>query len=121
MDLIEVSGSHYQIGFQIGVCTADKIDAVLSPKPLSPGFRKRVAALAPIHERAFPHLFAEIRGMAGGGGQDFEKLLAWNLFEQTGCTRIPSLGREGFLAHNEDGDLFFRNRLVLVKMHLPDG
>src|SRR3972149_9170168 len=121
MDLIEVRGDHYQIGLQIGQATASKIAAVLSPKPLSPGFRKRVAALTPIHERAFPHLFAEIRGMAEGGGQDFEKLLAWNLFEQTGCTSILSLGRGGFLAHTEDGYAVFRNRLFLVKMHLPDG
>ena len=49
MDLVEVRGDHYQIGFQIGQATADKIAAVLSPKPLSPGFQKRVAALAPIH------------------------------------------------------------------------
>jgi hypothetical protein len=121
MDLIEVRGDHYQIGLQIGQATADKIAAVLSPKPLSPGFRKRVAALTPIHERAFPHLFAELKGMAEGSGQDFEKILAWNLFEQTGCTSILSLGRKGFLAHTEDGNTDFRGRLTLVKMHLPDG
>ncbi|OGC38457.1 hypothetical protein A2V54_03730 [candidate division WWE3 bacterium RBG_19FT_COMBO_53_11] len=121
MDLIEVRGDHYQIGLQIGQATASKIAAVLSPKPLSPGFQKRVAALAPVHERAFPHLFAEILGMAVGSDQNFEKLLAWNLFEQTGCTSILSLGRGGFLSHNEDGDAIFRNRLTLVKMHLPDG
>jgi len=121
MDFTEVRGDHYQIGLQIGQATAAKIAAVIYPRPLSPGFQKRVAALAPIHERAFPHLFAEIKGMAEGSGQDFQRLLAWNLFEQAGCTSILSLGPEGFLAHTEDGNAVFRGRLTLVKMHLPDG
>src|SRR3972149_1797292 len=98
MDLIEVSGSHYQIGFQIGVCTADKIDAVLSPKPLSPGFRKRVAALAPIHERAFPHLFAELKGMADGAELASEN---WRGADRRRAGHGHSdgpLGRGGFLA-----------------------
>ncbi|MEX0888105.1 MAG: C45 family peptidase [Patescibacteria group bacterium] len=121
MDLIEVSGSHYEIGFQIGQATAGQIAAVLSPKPLTPGFQKRVAVLAPLHERAFPHLLKEIQGMADGSGQEFEKLLAWNFFEQAGCTSILALGPGGFLAHNEDGNPVFRNHLSLVKMRIPRG
>ena len=123
MDLIEVRGDHYQIGFQIGQATADKIAAVLSPKSLSPGFQKRVAALAPVHERAFPHLFAEILGMAVGSGQNFEKLLAWNFFETglLGCTNIISLDGKRFLAHNEDGSPLFRGLLTLVKVQLAGG
>lgn len=43
MNLVEVRGDHYEIGFQIGQATAAKIAAVLSPKPLTSGFRKRAA------------------------------------------------------------------------------
>lgn len=122
MDLIEVRGDHYQIGFQIGKATAAKIAAVLSPKPLTPGFRKRVAALTPMHERAFPHLLEEIKGVADGSGQEYGKLLAWNFLESglLGCTDILSLDG-GFLAHNEDGPALFEGLLTLVRAEFPNG
>jgi hypothetical protein len=123
MDLIEVRGDHRQIGFQIGQATAAKIAAVLPSRSISPGVRKRLKVLAPLHEAAFPSLFAELKGMAEGSGQDFEKLLAWNFFESglLGCTTVLDLGKDGYLAHNEDGSPTFRHRLTLVKASFSDG
>jgi len=117
MNLIEVRGDHYEIGFQIGQTTAAQIVKVLPSKELSPGIRKRLKVLFPLHKEAFPFMFAELRGMAEGSGQDFEKILAWNFFEAglLGCTNILSLDSDGFLAHNEDGSPIFRGLLTLVK------
>ena len=123
MNLIEVRGDHYEIGFQIGQATAVQIAKILPSKELSPGIEKRLNALFPLHRDAFPSLLSEIKGMANGSGQDYEKLLAWNLFESglLGCTNVISLGDDGFLIHNEDGPARFRGLLTLVRAQLPSG
>src|SRR3989304_9525002 len=123
MNLIEVRGDHYEIGFLIGQATASQIAKILPSKELSPGIEKLLNAQFPLHQDAFPSLMSEIRGMANGSGQDYEKLLAWNLFESglLGCTTIISLGDGGFLIHNEDGPARFRGLLTLVKAQLSSG
>jgi len=123
MNLIEVRGDHYEIGFQIGQATAARIAKILPSRALSPGIRKRLNALAPLHREAFPSLLVEIRGMAKGSGQEYEKLLAWNFFESglLGCTNIISLGDNGFLIHNEDAPDRFRGLLTLVRARLSGG
>lgn len=134
MDLHEVSGDHYQIGYQIGWKTAPFIQKVLASFSLSKNQKRKLNKLLAFHEEHFPYHLEELRGMAEGSrqGESFDKLLALNLIELElllGCTNIIALGekttkytyREGYLVHNEDGEPKYQGALSLVKAELKDG
>jgi hypothetical protein len=80
-----------------------------------------VEALRRAAEAYFPALVAELDGMAAGLGWPVEDVFLWNcrgeLIHNTpdGCTTLAAAsGNARFIAHNEDGDPYLRERCFLV-------
>jgi hypothetical protein len=80
-----------------------------------------VKALRDAAEAHFPALVQEIEGMAAGLGWSIEDVFLWNcrgeLIHNTpdGCTTLAAAsGSARFIAHNEDGDPYLRERCFLV-------
>jgi hypothetical protein len=71
----------------------------------------------------FPALLAELDGMAAGLGWSAEDVFLWNCRGELihhapdGCTTLAAVeGDARFIAHNEDGDPFLRERCALVEV-----
>jgi hypothetical protein len=69
----------------------------------------------------FPALVAELEGMAAGLGWPVEDVFLWNCRGELvhsapdGCTTLAAVsGNARFIAHNEDGDPYLRERCFLV-------
>ena len=80
-----------------------------------------VEALRRAAEAYFPALVAEINGMAAGLGWPVEDVFLWNCRGELihnapdGCTTLAAVsGNARFIAHNEDGDPYLRERCFLV-------
>lgn len=131
MDLFEVSGDNFQIGYQIGWKTAPFVQEALESFSLSKNQKRNPSKLLALHEEHFPHYLEELRGMAEGSGQEenFEKILALNLFElellgRTNIIALPvgeKVVKGGYLAHNEDGEPKYKGALSLIKAELKSG
>ncbi|WP_144152477.1 C45 family autoproteolytic acyltransferase/hydolase [Paraburkholderia sp. BCC1885] len=72
-------------------------------------------------EAHFPALMAELEGMAAGLGWPMEDVFLWNCRGELihnapdGCTTLAAVsGNARFIAHNEDGDPYLRERCFLV-------
>jgi Acyl-coenzyme A:6-aminopenicillanic acid acyl-transferase len=80
-----------------------------------------VTALRDAAEAHFPALVAELEGMAAGVGWPIEDVFLWNCRGELihnapdGCTTLAAAsGNTRFIAHNEDGDPYLRERCFLV-------
>jgi len=80
-----------------------------------------VEALWRAAEAYFPALVAELDGMAAGLGWPVEDVFLWNCRGELihnapdGCTTLAAVsGNARFIAHNEDGDPYLRERCFLV-------
>ncbi len=135
--VIEVEGSHREIGRQIGSAMREHISSHLE---LSPQYRKSVAYLdgegrgtvekmLEHAQAAFPHLIEEVEGMADALDIPFEKLFAFQcraeidvLKEPPGCSTIALRdGDDMILVHNEDGNDLNVGRMFLVNVTPPSG
>ena len=89
IEQLEVSGSHREIGWQIGHHFADAIHHLFDKydflqkqllpfltHPTSQGFFQSYLKL---HRRQFPQYISELEGMAEGAGRPFEEIFAVNL------------------------------------------
>jgi len=136
-----ISGSYYDIGFAVGSHFKETInDTFDNHKGLHEEFlvyhrtdegRNRYKNLIAIHEKEYPHLMEELKGMAKGSGRNFEELFLMNmrgeyagyvkLADLKGCTTFSVLNEKtAMFAHNEDGIEVFNSRLFLL-MAKPDG
>lgn len=86
-----------------------------------------VAALRGAAEAHFPALVAELEGMAAGLGWPMEDVFLWNCRGELihnapdGCTTLAAVsGNARFIAHNEDGDRYLRERCFLVDVQPVD-
>jgi hypothetical protein len=80
-----------------------------------------VRVLREAAEAAFPAIAAELDGMAEGLGWSAEDVFLWNCRGELihnapdGCTTLAArAGDARYIAHNEDGDPYLRNRCLLV-------
>jgi hypothetical protein len=80
-----------------------------------------VEALRRAAEAYFPALAAELDGMAAGLAWPVEDVFLWNCRGELihnapdGCTTLAAAsGNARFIAHNEDGDTYLRERCFLV-------
>jgi hypothetical protein len=80
-----------------------------------------VEALRRAAEAYFPALVAELDGLAAGLGWPVEDVFLWNCRGELihnapdGCTTLAAVsGNARFIAHNEDGDPYLRERCFLV-------
>lgn len=131
LGFIEIAGSPYDIGLQLG-----RFGREIVHRHLVVGhawasvmaFREdpRVAAMRRLVETRFPAYWAELQGLALGLDLPFDDVFLWNCrgdvwaFAPDGCTTVQIPGQEVVLAHNEDGDPGFRGHCALAHIR-PEG
>jgi Acyl-coenzyme A:6-aminopenicillanic acid acyl-transferase len=124
--LFRVTGQPDDIGYRLGELARPMMAAYMQQsaawKQVS---RWRghpfVEALRRAAEAYFPALVAELDGMAAGLGWPVEDVFLWNCRGELihnapdGCTTLAAVsGNARFIAHNEDGDPYLRERCFLV-------
>jgi len=141
--LLEVRGAPYAMGRTIGQRFAAQIRGGFEARAAWWRRLKAIADAQPAKvydtflaaaRRHAPHIVEELRGWADGCGLPFRDLMLLNLKAeyqalhdrrspepQPGCSTIVKAGARGFvLAHNEDGDQAYRERMFVVRMR-PEG
>lgn len=122
-----IAGAPFDIGYRLGELARPVFDAYMQQSGAWQAVSRwrghsfvhslRQAALA-----AYPDLVAELDGMAVGLGWPVEDVFLWNCRGELihnapeGCTTLAARGADGtrWIAHNEDGDPFLRERCLLV-------
>ncbi len=98
LPLIEVSGTHREIGRQVGEAASDRIRRSLAYYEDNiewlagmsfPAAEQRALGLLPFAQRALPQYVEELAGMAEGAGVSFERLLVLNCGEEVLCAPRP--------------------------------
>lgn len=128
---IEVSGSHYDIGFQLGRFATDLVHSYTLPsevwaKVMERRGDSRVEIMRRMMQERFPTYWEEIRGMADGVGVSFDEMVLWHLrgdvweMPPEGCTTLQIPGNERIIAHNEDGDAAQFSRCAMAHVR-PTG
>jgi hypothetical protein len=135
--LLEVAGSHRQIGRMIGKAMKDRIGGYLQVAREFPTClaylqgegRETLDRMLARAQAAFPQLVEELQGMAEGLEMPFLDLFAHTcrseidvLTDPPGCsTLVLCDGERMILAHNEDGNDLNIGRMFLVKVTPPSG
>lgn len=139
-EILEVAGSHREIGRQVGEGARSLIERSLDGYEAEfesfAGMSLAAAeALTPpllaAAERSLPQYVDELRGMAEGAGVSFPRLFLINCGEELTCSPSLAAGRctslalagEGrtVVAHNEDWEERDIPNQLLLRMALPDG
>ncbi|KWI31046.1 C45 family autoproteolytic acyltransferase/hydolase [Burkholderia stagnalis] len=128
-----IAGTPFDIGVRLGELARPVFDAYMQQSSAWQAVSRwrghpfvqalRQAALA-----AYPDLVAELDGMAAGLGWPAEDVFLWNCRGELihnapdGCTTLAARGADGacWIAHNEDGDPYLRERCLLVDVR-PTG
>lgn len=148
LPVVDVAGSHLEIGRAIGETLRDGLlgvaEAHRAGVAASIGWdaAMRIAGeLVPYAEASLPHCMGELRGMAAGSGVPFETLFSMNALQETrflagrdaanpnpdeddGCTSLAVSGEvtangHVLLGHNEDAGTI-RHALPYVVRARPD-
>ncbi len=122
-----IAGAPFDIGVRLGELARPVFDAYMQQSSAWQAVRRwrghpfvdalRQAALA-----AYPDLVAELDGIAAGVGWPAGDIFLWNCRGELihnapdGCTTLAARDAAGmrWIAHNEDGDPFLRERCLLV-------
>ncbi len=134
---VEVEGSHYEIGKQIGSSMKERIAGFLEISPqyrdgieyLNGEGRKTVENMLHHAHTAFPHLVEEVEGMAEALDLAFMDLFSYQcrseisiLREPPGCSTIAFRDADDLsLVHNEDGNDLNVGRMFLARVTPPSG
>ncbi|WGS52978.1 C45 family peptidase [Paraburkholderia sp. D15] len=124
--VIQVSGTPYEIGRQLGELARPVFDDYMDQSRAWREVRRWrgasfVQRLRDASHAHCPALLDELDGMASALSWPAEDLFLWNCRGELihnapdGCTTLAAnLNNTRFIAHNEDGDPFLRERCVLV-------
>lgn len=123
---LQISGSHHEIGVQLGQFGAQAIHQKLLPSDTWQQLRKWLGSAELQHMKAqvqthFPTIWEEIEGLAVGLQLSIDETFMWNCrgdlwaMAPDGCTTVqqatPSHRR---ITHNEDGDPSFYSHCAIV-------
>ncbi|SDR32969.1 Acyl-coenzyme A:6-aminopenicillanic acid acyl-transferase [Paraburkholderia fungorum] len=128
LNLFQVSGEPYEIGYRLGEIArpvfADYMEQSSAWRAVrcwrGNPFVQKMREAAHAH---FPALLAELDGMAAGLEWSAEDVFLWNCRGELihnapdGCTTLAAAETNAtalFIAHNEDGDPFLRERCAMV-------
>lgn len=122
---IEMSGTHYDIGVQLGRFGVDFTHRTIIPgeswaRVMSYRDDPRVEVMRRMVEARFPSYWEEMRGLADGLGLPFDDVVLWHFrgdvwdMPPEGCTTVQIPGAEPVVAHNEDGDPEHRGHCALA-------
>jgi len=137
---LEITGSYYDIGYQVGKSFGKNIEAVIRRQKnwnqqlmeiQNSGEGKRKSReYHRLTQKHFPHLIQEINGMADGSGIHFDAIwaicikseLSATEEEPEGCSTIVFKHDDNiWLFHNEDGNMAYDKMMFLVKINPPSG
>jgi isopenicillin-N N-acyltransferase like protein len=147
LPVIDVAGSHLEIGRGIGESLRDGLQRVADGHreglERSIGWNRALAiarTLIPFADASLPDVMAELRGMSEGSGVDFETLFSMNALQETrfmagtggfavcdeGCTSLAVTGSATanghvMLAHNEDAGTIRSALPYVVRARPNDG
>ena len=138
--VLEVSGSFYDIGHQVGVKFKERIQSATEQYTNIFEFVDKdkdghLEACKTITEKYFPEITEELRGMAACAGMQFDRLFAMNmsaevavlisLSKQTeipGCSDIHLITEDNkYLLHNEDAAAVTEDNMYVVTVTTPRG
>src|SRR5262245_19832290 len=124
---IEASGSHHDIGVQLGRFGAEvahrHLIATHAWASVMP--RRDAGAVARMREMVaarFPAYWQELTGLADGLALPFDEVFLWNCrgdiwaAAPDGCTTVQIPRDPPIVAHNEDGDPGFRGHCALAQV-----
>jgi hypothetical protein len=132
ISLFHVSGKPYEIGYRLGELARPVFAEYMEQSRAWRAVRRWrgepfVQQLRDAAHAHFPALLAELDGMAAGLGWSAEDVFLWNCRGELihnapdGCTTLAAVaGERRYIAHNEDGDPFLRERCMLVDVQ-PTG
>ncbi|MBN9221957.1 MAG: peptidase C45 [Mesorhizobium sp.] len=124
---IEVSGTHYEVGLQLGRFAADLVHSYTVPSKvwgqvMTYRDDSRVEVMRRIVRERFPAYWEEMRGMAEGLGLPFDDIVLWHFrgdvweMPPEGCTTVQIPGNEPVVAHNEDGSAAQLSRCAMARV-----
>ncbi|MFM0153080.1 C45 family autoproteolytic acyltransferase/hydrolase [Paraburkholderia sediminicola] len=128
LSLFQVSGEPYDIGYRLGELARPVFTDYMEQSSAWRAVRRWrgdpfVQTLRDAAGAHFPALLAELDGMAAGLGWSAEDIFLWNCRGELihnapdGCTTLAAVGDDTrFIAHNEDGDPFLRERCALIEV-----
>ncbi|WP_168790253.1 C45 family autoproteolytic acyltransferase/hydolase [Paraburkholderia aromaticivorans] len=128
LSLLQVSGEPYDLGYRLGELARPVFADYMNQSNAWEAVRRWrgapfVQALRDAAHAHFPTLLAELDGMAAGLGWAAEDVFLWNCRGELihnapdGCTTLAAVvGDTRFIAHNEDGAPFLRERCALVEV-----
>lgn len=127
LSLFQVIGESYDIGYRLGELARPVFTEYMAQSSAWQAVRRWrgdpfVQTLRRAAEAHFPALLVELDGMAAGLGWSADDIFLWNCRGELihnapdGCTTLAAAGSMRFIAHNEDGDPYLRERCCLVKV-----
>ncbi|NKJ47392.1 peptidase C45 [Burkholderia sp. SG-MS1] len=128
MDFFQVSGEPYDIGYRLGEIARPVFAGYMAQSSAWRAVRRWrgelfVQTLRDAARTHYPALLAELDGMAAALDWPAEDVFLWNCRGELihhapdGCTTLAAVaGDQRFIAHNEDGDPFVRERCALVEV-----
>jgi hypothetical protein len=128
LSLFRVSGEPYDVGYRLGELAKPVFAEYMEQSSAWRAVRRWrgkpfVQQLRDAARAHFPALLSELDGMAAGLGWPVDDLFLWNCRGELihnapdGCTTLAAVeGHARFIAHNEDGDPFLRERCALVEV-----
>jgi predicted choloylglycine hydrolase len=129
---IEASGSHYDVGVELGRFGAEIAHRHLVATHAWASVMARrddpaVARMRDMAEARFPAYWQELQGLSVGLGLPFDDVFLWNCrgdiwsLAPDGCTTVQILGEVPVVAHNEDGDPGFRGYCAVAHLRPAGG
>src|SRR5215813_7677005 len=129
---VEVSGSHRDIGIQLGRFGAEIAHRhlVATHAWTSVMAHRGTPAASRMHELVaarFPAYYQELTGLAEGLSLPFDDVFLWNCRGDVwasapdGCTTVQIPGAAPLVAHNEDGDPGFAGHCALARISPAGG
>ena len=141
--VLEVSGTHYEIGYAIGTNFKERIekafDHLASLINMVENFidtdtQRFYTQYVEAIEGLYPQFIEELQGMADGSGFPFKRFMITSMLPEyiemmklpkmedpLGCSTVSyRYGGKVYLAHNEDGGYFNHDIMFIVKAH-PTG
>ena len=128
LSLFQVGGEPYDIGYRLGELARPVFADYMEQSSAWRAVRRWrgdpfVQQLREAAQAHCPALLVEVDGMAAGLDWSAEDIFLWNCRGELihnapdGCTTLAAVaGNARFIAHNEDGDPFLRERCALVEV-----
>lgn len=113
LPFLRVSGTNYEIGFQIGKQFKDRIKITLDNLPIFKNNKerdeknpKKLEKVKQLSEKYFPQYMEELKGYAEGSGIEFHDIFIHNCYHmpraENCSTGIFKFEEKTLIAHNED-------------------